>query len=337
MLTLGPSTSSGSSPTSGSAPPLLVERGEPGRFDGSFSLADAERLVCETGIRVPGIRLVKHGAPAAARRLQVRTSPWRPGSSRARVVGRVEGEFARGRDRGAPGAAPPMAGRPRATAAGWRLLRLPGAGERLPDARRRAGFAVHHDTHDVLVLQVAGRERWRVGAPVSSGRSSTSAGRRRRAPGRAAGDEFTLERATRSTCRAAGRTRRSRPTGSRPAHGRPRARARRPGRVRTALDAGAAERGRSDRCDRAARGEGSGHLLERLAAGARSPARFDCAARGRALRGPDRRRILRRTRTTRPGGRTSSHARRDADCGRGATRGTSDASDTVTTPATLGC
>jgi hypothetical protein len=28
------------------------------------------------------------------------------------------------------------------------------------------GFAYHHDTHDVLVLQVAGRKHWRVFAPV---------------------------------------------------------------------------------------------------------------------------------------------------------------------------
>ena len=29
------------------------------------------------------------------------------------------------------------------------------------------GFAVHHDTHDVLVLQVSGRKRWRIYAPVA--------------------------------------------------------------------------------------------------------------------------------------------------------------------------
>ena len=32
--------------------------------------------------------------------------------------------------------------------------------------RRSQGFAVHHDTHDVFVLQVAGEKHWRVYDPL---------------------------------------------------------------------------------------------------------------------------------------------------------------------------
>ena len=31
---------------------------------------------------------------------------------------------------------------------------------------RAQGFAIHHDTHDVFILQVAGSKRWRVWRPV---------------------------------------------------------------------------------------------------------------------------------------------------------------------------
>ena len=89
------------------------------------------------------------------------------------------------------------------------MARLPGAGQRLPDARPRpSGFAVHHDTHDVFVLQVAGRKRWRVYEPVlelplAGQRWSPQLGD----PGR--GDSMTSRSrpATPSICRAAGRTR----------------------------------------------------------------------------------------------------------------------------------
>src|SRR5215210_6725079 len=43
--------------------PLVVERGEAGRFDAVLSAADVERLVCETGIRMPAFRLVRDGKP----------------------------------------------------------------------------------------------------------------------------------------------------------------------------------------------------------------------------------------------------------------------------------
>src|SRR5918992_5893580 len=42
--------------------PLLVPRDDPERFSGILGTGDVGRLVCETGIRTPGFRLVREGA-----------------------------------------------------------------------------------------------------------------------------------------------------------------------------------------------------------------------------------------------------------------------------------
>jgi ribosomal protein L16 Arg81 hydroxylase len=146
--------------------PLLVQRGEPGRFDGLFSLADADRLVCETGIRVPGIRLVKQGAqlPLAGYTEDI---TWRPGSfSGTAVVGRVAEEFAAG----ATVVLQALHMHWTAAAVYCRgleaALGCPVQANAYLTPATAQGFAVHHDTHDVFVLQVAGSKRWRVYDPV---------------------------------------------------------------------------------------------------------------------------------------------------------------------------
>jgi bifunctional lysine-specific demethylase and histidyl-hydroxylase NO66 len=146
--------------------PLTIARAEPGRFDGILSAADVERLVCETGIRMPAFRMVKDGAPlpAAAYTEEI---PWRPGrfDGLARV-GQVAAEYA-------AGATIVL----QALHLHWHpaALYCRGLEQRLgfpvqanayatPGSAR--GFSVHHDTHDVFVLQVSGSKRWRVYAPV---------------------------------------------------------------------------------------------------------------------------------------------------------------------------
>jgi ribosomal protein L16 Arg81 hydroxylase len=146
--------------------PLIVARGEDARFHSLLAPADVERLVCETGLRVPAFRLVKEGAqvPLSTYTEDIR---WRPGSfSGTAVVERVAEEFARG-----------------ATLVLQALqLYWPAAALYCRDVEKQLGcpvqanayqtpaaargFAVHHDTHDVFVLQVAGRKRWRVYEPV---------------------------------------------------------------------------------------------------------------------------------------------------------------------------
>ena len=146
--------------------PLVVARGEAARFDSLLSAADVERLVCETGLRVPAFRLVKEGAqlPLAGYTEDI---AWRPGSfSGTAVVDRVAEEFA--------GGATIVL---QALHLHWPALALycreleialgcPVQANAYFTPASARGFAVHHDTHDVFILQVPGRKRWRVYEPV---------------------------------------------------------------------------------------------------------------------------------------------------------------------------
>jgi ribosomal protein L16 Arg81 hydroxylase len=146
--------------------PLVVARGEGRRFHELLTRADVERLLCQTGIRVPAFRLVKEGAQVPLR-TYTEDIRWRPGSfTGTAVVERAADEFARG-----------------ATIVLQALhIHWPAAALYCRDLEKRLGcpvqanayhtpasargFAVHHDTHDVFVLQLAGRKRWRVYEPV---------------------------------------------------------------------------------------------------------------------------------------------------------------------------
>lgn len=146
--------------------PLVLARGEPGRFDGVLSRADAEHLVSATALRVPAFRLVKDGAqvPLAQYTDDV---PWRPGSfagtARVREVA----------ERFADGATLVL----QALHLHWlpaalycrgleQALGCPVQANAYYTPAAAQGFDVHHDTHSVFVLQVAGRKRWRIYAPV---------------------------------------------------------------------------------------------------------------------------------------------------------------------------
>ena len=146
--------------------PLVVARDDPQRFRHILAPEDVEKLVCETRIRAPGFRLVKEGAqlPLAGYTEDI---AWRPGSfSGTPVVERVAEELARGATLVLqalhlhwPAAA--LYCRGLESALGCPVQ----ANAYLTPATSR-GFAVHHDTHDVFVLQVSGRKSWRVYEPV---------------------------------------------------------------------------------------------------------------------------------------------------------------------------
>ena len=146
--------------------PLIVARAEAGRFDSVLGDADLERLVCESAIRTPAFRLVKDGAqlPPATYTTDI---PWRPGSFSGTVlVDRVVEEHAAGATivlqalhlHWHPAA---VYCRGLEAGLGWPVqanaYRTPASSQ---------GFGVHHDTHDVFVLQVSGHKRWRVYEPV---------------------------------------------------------------------------------------------------------------------------------------------------------------------------
>jgi cupin superfamily protein len=125
-----------------------------------------ERLVCESGLRFPGFRLVKEGSKLDVADYTV-DLPWRPVPfSSTADVERVLAEFEAGATIVIQGLHLTQA----ATAAFCRELE--GALEQGVQAnayytpRGSQGLAVHHDTHDVFVLQIAGEKRWLVYEPV---------------------------------------------------------------------------------------------------------------------------------------------------------------------------
>ena len=146
--------------------PLHVARGERGRFDDLLSARDAERLVTEPGLRYPAFRLVKAGAKLDPGDYTVDLA-WRPVPFGGTAdVGRVASEWEGGATIVLQGLHlnwGPVAtycrelearlGHPAQCNAYW----TPSGSQGLP---------VHHDTHDVFVLQVSGRKRWLVYEPV---------------------------------------------------------------------------------------------------------------------------------------------------------------------------
>ena len=146
--------------------PLYIARGEPGRFDDLLSARDAEALVTRPGLRFPAFRLVKAGAkldPAD----YTTDLPWRPVPFAATAdVGRVAREWEAGATIVLQGLHLNWA--PVATYCRQLEARLghPVQCNAYWTPRESQGLPVHHDTHDVFVLQVAGRKRWLVHDPV---------------------------------------------------------------------------------------------------------------------------------------------------------------------------
>jgi len=146
--------------------PLHVSRREAGRFDAVLSRDDVDRLVSETGLRTPAFRLVKDGdqLPLSCYTDEV---PWRPGafSGLARPE-RVAAEFRAGATIVLQGLH--LHWRPAAIYCRGleAALGCPVQANAYHTPASAQGFAVHHDTHDVFVLQVAGTKRWQWYRPV---------------------------------------------------------------------------------------------------------------------------------------------------------------------------
>ena len=147
--------------------PLVVPRGEEGRFDDLLSTRDVERLITETGIRLPAFRLVKAGETVSGYAADL---SWRPVAvhGRRRRPPRAGGVRARRDDR-PPRPAPPLAAArpllPRARG----VSRPPRAGERVLHTGRLAGAArpSRHARGDLAPgrrLEAVARLRARAGA-----------------------------------------------------------------------------------------------------------------------------------------------------------------------------
>jgi ribosomal protein L16 Arg81 hydroxylase len=144
--------------------PLVVPRAEEGRFDDLLSVRDVERVITETGIRTPGFRLVKAGATIADYTTDL---PWRPAPfTGVADVRRVLAEFEGGATivlQGLHHNWLPLARYCRLLEA---FLGHPAQANAYYTPRGSQGLPVHHDTHEVISLQVAGEKRWLVYEPV---------------------------------------------------------------------------------------------------------------------------------------------------------------------------
>jgi lysine-specific demethylase/histidyl-hydroxylase NO66 len=148
------------------ARPLLVQRSEEGRFDDLLSVSEARRLVTSTGLRYPAFRLVKAGAELHVRDYTEDLS-WRPIPLSATIdVARVAEEFERGATiviQALHLHHEPLARFARELE---RDLSEPVQVNAYYTPSSSQGLPVHHDTHDVFCLQVAGDKRWLVYEPV---------------------------------------------------------------------------------------------------------------------------------------------------------------------------
>jgi hypothetical protein len=146
--------------------PLVVERGEAGRFADLLTPAEVERSISETAIRAPGFRLVKAGARLEQREYTTNLS-WKPTPFTGTVeVDRVLEEWRNGATivlQALHVNWPPLARYCRLLEA---ELGHPVQANAYYTPRSAQGFPVHHDTHDVFVLQVAGEKRWLLYEPV---------------------------------------------------------------------------------------------------------------------------------------------------------------------------
>jgi ribosomal protein L16 Arg81 hydroxylase len=139
--------------------PLVVPRAEEGRFDDLLSLRDVERLVTETGLRTPGFRVVKAGETPTGYTTDL---PWRPEAD----VRRVLAEFEAGATivlQGLHHLWLPLARYCRHLEAYFGHSAQANAYYTPRDSQ---GLPVHHDTHEVFSLQVAGEKRWLVYEPA---------------------------------------------------------------------------------------------------------------------------------------------------------------------------
>jgi Cupin superfamily protein len=144
--------------------PLVVPRGEEGRFDDLLSTRDVERLITETAIRLPAFRLVKAGETVAD---YTEDLSWRPSPfTGVADVHRVLEEFERGATivlQGLHHLWLPLARYCRHLEA---FLGHPVQANAYYTPAGSQGLPVHHDTHEVISLQVAGSKRWLVYEPV---------------------------------------------------------------------------------------------------------------------------------------------------------------------------
>lgn len=146
--------------------PLVVERDEPGRFDDLLTTEDVEGLLESGGLRSPAFRLVRADTKLRASDYLTDVS-WRPIPFKGMAdVARVAEAFDSGATLVIQGLHhwwPALATFCRSLEG---ALGHPAQANAYYTPRSAQGLPVHHDTHDVFCLQIAGEKRWLVYEPV---------------------------------------------------------------------------------------------------------------------------------------------------------------------------
>lgn len=144
----------------------LLHSAEGTAFAGLLDLGDVDHLITESLLRMPGFRLVKDGKPLDP---STYTQTIRIGGTRVERTARADRVI----DAFADGATIVLQALHRQSGPVARLCRelemalthsVQANAYVTPPTSR--GFAVHHDTHDVFVLQTHGHKAWRVYRPL---------------------------------------------------------------------------------------------------------------------------------------------------------------------------
>lgn len=150
----------------------------PGGFTDLLGVDDVDSIVAERGLRSPFFRLVKDGTPVkGATKQAVAGSTTISDLADPEAVRQLHADGATLVLQSLHRIWPPVVEFCRELAA--ELGHQTQCNAYVTPAGNAQGFAYHHDTHDVFVLQVAGRKRWQVHEPVvtlptrSQGRSGS--------------------------------------------------------------------------------------------------------------------------------------------------------------------
>lgn len=147
--------------------PLLspADDGERDRFADLFSPAAVDELASERGLRTPFLRMAKDGSVIAPTRF-TRGGGTGAGITDQAADDKILGLLADGATlvlQGLHRTWPPIV---RLTSELAAELGHPIQVNAYITPAQNQGFAPHYDTHDVFVLQIAGRKRWRIHEPV---------------------------------------------------------------------------------------------------------------------------------------------------------------------------
>jgi ribosomal protein L16 Arg81 hydroxylase len=145
--------------------PLLIHRGDTGFYEGLLTNRDLEDIISTSDLRYPAIRLAKNGSYYPPQAYTTDITLGRLTFNGVPDVNKISAEYGRGAT-----VSVPFLQRTWAPLSSL-CTRLEEALDYTVHANvyitpgEAAGFPPHYDTHEVLVLQIAGKKRWLIDEP----------------------------------------------------------------------------------------------------------------------------------------------------------------------------